>query len=142
MLTRLTFMSLLAATLVALADGATALAAAGHVDPALSAAVASPMRLPAAVARDPVRHPAEELTFFRLAPTQTVVELWPGGGYWTDILGPYLSPHGHFYVALPAPGDTGESASVGRWRTRFPVQPAHYGTIIPTTTAPARSATA
>ena len=56
-------------------------------------AVASPARSPAAVARDPARHPVEELTFFGLAPTMTVVELWPGGGYWTDILGPYLAPN-------------------------------------------------
>jgi predicted methyltransferase len=136
MLNRLPYMSLLGATLLALADCATAPTAPAHVDPALAAAVASPVRLPAAVARDPVRQPVEELTFFGLAPTQTVVELWPGGGYWTDILGPYLAPHGHFYVALPAPGDTGESASVVRWRTRFSVQPDHYGTIIQTTLGP------
>ena len=37
----------------------------------------------------------------------TVVELWPGGGYWTEILGPYLAPQGHYYVALQAPGDRG-----------------------------------
>jgi len=94
------------------------------------------MRLPAAVARDPVRHPAEELTFFRLAPTQTVVELWPGGGYWTDILGPYLAPHGHFYAALPAAGDTDEDSLAAKWRTRFTAQPERYGTIVQTTLGP------
>ncbi|MGP8112875.1 MAG: class I SAM-dependent methyltransferase [Steroidobacteraceae bacterium] len=134
--TRLSFMSALAATFLALADCATAPTAPAHVDPALSAAVASPVRLPAAIARDPVRHPVEELTFFGLAPTQTVVELWPGGGYWTDILGPYLALHGHFYVALPAPGDTDEDASVVRWRARFTAQPDHYGPIIQTTLGP------
>jgi predicted methyltransferase len=136
MLNRLPFVSLLAATLVALADAAIAPAATGKVDPALSAAVASPVRQPAHVARDPVRHPAEELTFFGLAPTQTVVELWPGGGYWTDILAPYLAPHGHLYVALPAPGDAEEDAGVTKWRTRFTAQPDHYGKIMPTTLGP------
>jgi predicted methyltransferase len=131
--TRHPFISWLAATLVAFAGGATALSAASPVDPGLAAAVASPARLPAAVARDPVRHPVEELAFFGLAPTQTVIELWPGGGYWTDILGPYLAPHGHYYVALPARGDSEEdTAGVARWRTRFTAQPEHYGRITPT----------
>jgi predicted methyltransferase len=136
MLTRRPILSLLAATLLALADGAIALAAPAAVDPALTAAVASPMRLPAAVARDAVRHPVEELTFFGLAPTQTVVELWPGGGYWTDILGPYLAPHGHLYAALPPAGDADESSSVVKWRARFSAQPDHYGTIVQTTLGP------
>jgi predicted methyltransferase len=128
--------SLLAATLVALTGCATAPSAPPQVDPALTAAVASPVRLPASVARDQVRHPVEELTFFALATNQTVVELWPGGGYWTDILGPYLAAHGHFYVALPTPGDSDEDASVGRWRKRFTAQPNRYGTIIQTALGP------
>ena len=107
---------------------------AAHVDPALAAAVASPLRQPAAVARDRARHPLEELTYFGLAQSQTVVELWPGGGYWTDIMGPYLAPHGHYYVALPKAGvDADEDSGVVRWRTRFGSQPERYGTIIQTT---------
>jgi predicted methyltransferase len=136
MLTRRPILSLLAATLLALAAGGLALAAPAAVDPALNAAVASPTRLAAAVARDAVRHPVEELTFFGLAPTQTVVELWPGGGYWTDILGPYLAPHGHLYAALPPAGDADESPSVVKWRARFATQPDHYGTIVQTTLGP------
>jgi predicted methyltransferase len=127
--------SLLAATLL-LAACASAPSTPAPVDPALTAALASPMRLPAAVARDPARHPALELTFFGLAQSETVVELWPGGGYWTDILGPYLAPHGHYYVALSAPGDADEDASVVRWRKRFTTQPERYGTIMQTTLGP------
>ena len=74
--------------------------AAAAPDQALLTAVASPARNPAHVARDSARHPVEELTFFGLKPTMTVVELWPGGGYWTDILGPYLASSGHYYIAL------------------------------------------
>lgn len=136
MLNRRLLISLLAATLIAQSDGATARAAAIQVDPALSAAVASPLRLPAAVARDPVRHPAQELTFFGLAPTLTVAELWPGGGYWTDILGPYLAAHGHFYVALAPAGDADEDSLTAKWRTRFTAQPDRYGTIVLTTLGP------
>ncbi|HEX2789948.1 MAG TPA: hypothetical protein VHN17_05925 [Steroidobacteraceae bacterium] len=126
---------LLAATLL-LAACASAPSAPAHVDPALAAAVASPGRLATAVARDAARHPVGELTFFGLAQSETVVELWPGGGYWTDILGPYLALHGHYYVALSAPGDADEDASVVRWRKRFATQPERYGTIIQTTLGP------
>jgi predicted methyltransferase len=136
MVTRRPFIALLAGTLMALADAALVLAAPAQVDPALSAAVASPLRLPAAVARDPVRHPVEELTFLGLAPTQTVVELWPGGGYWSDILAPYLAAHGHFYAALPAAGDAEEDSLAANWRTRFTAQPERYGSIVQTTLGP------
>src|ERR1700730_6140151 len=93
-------------------------ASAPPADPALSAAVASPARPPAAVARDKARHPVEELTFFGINPKMTVIELWPGGGYWTDILGPYLAPSGHYTVALPPTGGE-ENAGVQRFRTRI-----------------------
>jgi predicted methyltransferase len=135
-LTSLLATSLLATTLLALTGCATSPTGPARADPALTAAAASPMRLPAALARDPARHPVEELTFFGLAQSQTVVELWPGGGYWTDILGPYLAPHGHYYVALSVPGDADDDASLARWRKRFTAQPDHYGTIIQTTLGP------
>ena len=70
-----------AATILAL--GACAAAAAAP-DPALKAAVADPRRSANFVARDPIRHPVEELEFFGIKPDMTVVELWPGGGYWTE----------------------------------------------------------
>ena len=87
-----------------------------NVDPALAAAIASPARTPAMAARDVVRHPGPELTFFGLKPAMTVVELWPGVGYWTEILGAYLAPRGHYYVALPVPGDKGEDEGTALWR--------------------------
>ena len=108
-------------------------AAPAAADPALAAAVASPERTPAFVARDAARHPAEELSFFGLAPTMTVVELWPGGGYWTEILGPYLAPAGHFFAALPAPGNEEDDASVTRWRARIAAQSKRLGAVQETT---------
>jgi predicted methyltransferase len=71
-------------------------------EPALQRAVNAPTRTPAFVARDPARHPVQELTFFHLTPRSTVVELWPGGGYWTQILAPLLHDHGTYYVAMGA----------------------------------------
>jgi predicted methyltransferase len=69
---------------------------------ALEAAVAGPARTPANVARDRYRHPAETLAFFGVKPGDTVVELWPFGGWYTEILAPYLTKGGgHMIVASP-----------------------------------------
>lgn len=110
------------------AAGPTAPPAAPRADPALAEIVTNPARAPAFVARDPIRHPLEELTFLRLTPRMTVVELWPAGGYWTEILAPYLAASGHYYAALPPPGDT-ENAGVARWRARVAAQGARFGTV-------------
>jgi predicted methyltransferase len=104
-----------------------------RIDPALTAVIASPTRTAAFSARDAVRHPAEELTFFGLKPTMTVVELWPGGGYWTEILGAYLAPKGTYYVALPPSGNKEEDEGVAHWRARIAAQADHLGTIHETT---------
>jgi len=103
----------------------TSSAHASSPDPALSAALASPQRPAQAVARDKVRHPIEELTFFGIQPNQTVVELWPGGGYWTAILAPYLAPQGHYYVTLPQ-GAGGEfDGEVKFWHDHYDGKPAY-----------------
>ncbi|MDP9088125.1 MAG: methyltransferase [Pseudomonadota bacterium] len=107
-------------------------ASAAPADAALSAAVASPARTPAAVARDKARHPVEELTFFGINPKMTVIELWPGGGYWTDILGPYLKQSGHYTVALPPAGGE-ENAGVVRFRAHIAAEKDRLGTIHETT---------
>ena len=71
-------------------------------DGAIAAAVAAPTRTPANVARDAARHPAETLAFFGVKPGDTVVELWPGGGWYTEILAPLTqSGGGTLYAAAP-----------------------------------------
>ena len=127
---------LFAPVLVSLALCAAAGAAPAQIDPALSAAVASPARTAAFAARDTARHPAEELTFFGIAPNQTVVELWPGGGYWTEILGAYLASGGHFYAALPVASGEEESAGVTHWRTRMTAEGSRLGKIQETALGP------
>jgi predicted methyltransferase len=89
------------------------------------AAIHDPARTPKFVARDAARHPGEELTFFGVKPSSSVVEIWPGGGYWTQILAPYLAKHGTYTVALPADG---KEFSVQAFRAKFDGQPG-YGTI-------------
>ncbi|MGH8239833.1 MAG: hypothetical protein ACREXP_22865, partial [Steroidobacteraceae bacterium] len=53
-------------------------------DAALAKAVASEHRSPALAERDKSRHPQEVLEFAGIKPTMTVVEVSPGGGYWTE----------------------------------------------------------
>lgn len=89
----------LAAAAVALAFAALPAQAA---DAALKAAIAGPQRAPENVARDAARHPGETLTFWGLKPKLTVIELSPGGGYWTEILAPYAKATGGTYVATAA----------------------------------------
>lgn len=50
-------------------------------------------------ARDVYRDPAETLAFFELAPNMTVVEITPGGGWYTEILAPYVKGEGKLYAA-------------------------------------------
>lgn len=135
--TRISFMNRLrslqfAAALVALGAGAGAMAA---PDAALRAAVADPARTANFVARDKSRHPAEELAFFGIKPGMTVVELWPGGGYWTEIIGPYLAKSGTYYAALPSTDDAEENQSVTRWRARVAAAKGRFGDIHETTLA-------
>ncbi|WP_415441256.1 class I SAM-dependent methyltransferase [Acetobacter okinawensis] len=77
--------------------------------PTLEQAVHSPTRDTRFVARDQIRHPLEELQFFGLRPDASVVEIWPGGGYWTQILSPYLRDKGVYTLAL-GPEDGAGSA--------------------------------
>lgn len=51
------------------------------------------------IARNAFRHPTETLEFFGLKPDMTVVEIWPGGGWYTEILAPYLSQGGGTLIA-------------------------------------------
>lgn len=69
--------------------------------PALAAAVAAPTRTAANVARDKYRKPADTLAFFGVKPTDNVVEIWPGGGWYTEILAPYLAGKGTLTIAAP-----------------------------------------
>jgi predicted methyltransferase len=99
--------------------------------PALSKAIGNPSRSTQFTARDRFRHPAEELTFFGLKPTMTVVEIWPGSGYWTEILGPYLKPAGRYYAAVPVRGENNneEDKTTEAWRARVEQQKDYFGTI-------------
>jgi predicted methyltransferase len=84
-------------------------------------------------ARDRWRNPAATLQFFGVRPTDTVIEIWPGQGWYTSILGAYLKEGngrlivGHFDAAST-------NASVVRqivdaYRVRFASDPIHFGSV-------------
>ena len=68
----------------------------------LRKAVDGDWRSPAHKARDQYRHPIETLQFFGLKPDMTVIELQPGGGWFTEILAPVLYDRGHLLEASGA----------------------------------------
>lgn len=73
---------------------------------ALENAVAGDHRTAKNKARDQYRHPIETLNFFGFTPNMTVVEITPGGGWYTEILAPALKGTGKLYGAHYP--DTGE----------------------------------
>jgi predicted methyltransferase len=54
-------------------------------------------------ARDAYRHPKETLDFFGVDPTQTLIEIWPGGGWYAEVLAPAFNAHGHYVAIVPKP---------------------------------------
>lgn len=65
----------------------------------LKTAISSKERTPSYVLRDSYRNPYETLTFFEIKPDMRVVELSPGGGWYTEILANYLHEPGLLIAA-------------------------------------------
>ncbi|KCZ91791.1 class I SAM-dependent methyltransferase [Hyphomonas johnsonii] len=80
------------------APAAAAPEAAAELTP-LEAAINNDARSDEEKARDAWRHPAETLAFFGIEPDDTVIEIWPGGGWYTNILAPYLAAGGGKLIA-------------------------------------------
>lgn len=72
----------------------------------LQAAIAGDHRTEAYVARDQYRNPLQTLKLFDVQPHHTVVEVWPGGGWYTEILAPYLREKGKLIAAHYDENDT------------------------------------
>ncbi|MGX6646437.1 class I SAM-dependent methyltransferase [Maricaulaceae bacterium MS644] len=84
----------------------------------LAEAAAGPWRGEQARARDEARNPVETLEFFAIDPSGTIVEIWPGGGWYADILAPWIEANGGTYVAAWPPVDPSNERSVA-FRDRF-----------------------
>jgi predicted methyltransferase len=94
----------------------------------LEAAVAGTWRAPADRARDGWRHPLESLKFWGLKPGATVVEFWPGAGWYSDIVAPYLAATGGQFIAVGLqPGDPEGQAMDAAYRRRLGASPGLYG---------------
>lgn len=70
------------------------------VEAKLKAAMEADIRTQAEVDRDRNRKPVETLEFFGLRDDMKIVELLPGGGWYTKLLAPVVAENGEFYVAL------------------------------------------
>ena len=102
-----------------------------QADDALKTAIAGAQRTPAFAARDVWRHPYETLSFFGLRATDTVVELSPGGGWYTEILAPYLRERGRLILAGddPASPQAYYQRSAARLKQKLEAQPAVYDKV-------------
>lgn len=103
-------------------------------DAALEAAVLGQWRPQTDRVRDPFRHPIETLAFYGLKPGITVLEISPGGGYWTEILAPYARATGGKYIATASDlsnPNLSQAAKDGRARfeARFAAKPEIYGQV-------------
>jgi len=83
------------AGMVVLASAATAAPA---ITAQMKAAVADSNRPAADTARDQNRKPAEMLAFAGISPGKVVVDLLPGGGYFTRVFAKAVEPNGRVYA--------------------------------------------
>ena len=107
-------------------------APAGAAPATIQQAVDGSWRSAANKARDRYRHPTQTLEFFGLRPNMTVIELDPGSGWYTEILGPVLRDGGHLIEAAPPPkGRMARMAAA--FASKLKSDPAVYGSarIVP-----------
>jgi predicted methyltransferase len=102
----------------------------GNSRPAIDAAVADPQRPEADRARDATRKPADCLAFAGLKAGDHVVELLPGGGYFTRIFSVVVGSSGHvFAVAQPKSPSAAADAPEPAARVQAIAADAHYANV-------------
>lgn len=91
-------------------------------------------------ARDVYRHPLDTLLFFGLRNDMHVVEIAPGGGWYTEIIAPYVNERGQYYGAGADAESPQESvrAGVASFKAKLAEHPELYGKAIVTELAPSR----
>jgi predicted methyltransferase len=124
----------LAILLILLLGSATAAQAATppDIEHALQATINGPQRSAAHVARDKYRHPQQTLEFFGIRPDMRVIEVLPGGGWYTEILAPFLHDHGTLIEATPPQTSRSPFARrmAKRYAEKLAANPAIYGHVI------------
>ena len=102
-----------------------------QADP-LDAAINSEHREAKNIARDVYRHPKETLSLFGIKPDLQVLEILPGGGWYTEILAPYLKDQGRLVVAsfgAEHPNEYLRNIHLGMMK-KFDSQPEVYGDVV------------
>lgn len=99
----------------------------GNATSQLDATIAGGWRTPANRARDIYRHPKATLQFFGVRPNQTVIEIIPGGGWYSEILAPLLRDDGHYIAAVEAPTGGEAKRDDESLRKKFATDPVEYG---------------
>lgn len=100
-------------------------------------AAAGPWRLDPE--RDRWRHPVETLRFWGLRPGMTVLEVFPGRGWYTAVIAPYLAKNGgKLYAASfdPAAATPAQAETLANYRERFVDKPETFGSITMTAFSP------
>lgn len=89
-------------------------------------------RSAANISRNSARHPVETLEFFGLKPDMTVIEILPGGGWYSELLAPYLKDEGRYYAAHFSPNSSVGymPRSLGRFEEKLIANPEAYGKTI------------
>jgi len=82
-------------------------------------------------ARDAYRHPKETLQFFGIKDTMHVVELWPGGGWYTEVLAPYLRDSGKLSATNfdPTKASGEQKANAEAYEKKLASAPGVYGKV-------------
>ncbi len=94
----------------------------------IDSVLAGSWRNDASRARDTYRHPKATLQFFGVRPDRTVIEITPGGGWYSEVLAPLLHDNGHYIAAVAAaPADAESRRDDSALHRKFAADPVHYG---------------
>lgn len=89
--------------------------------------------------RDRWRHPVETLKFYGLAPGMTVLEIYPGRGWYTSVLAPYLAKNNGRLIAAsfdPANATDAQKQTLDQFRETFLDKPETFGVVAMSTLSP------
>ncbi len=94
---------------------------------ALDTALAGAWRSGDHRARDAARHPAATLRFLEIQPAQTVIEITPGGGWYSEVLAPLLRDQGHYIAAVGKASDAESRSDESALQRKFKADTGTYG---------------
>jgi len=97
--------------------------------PRLEGILVGDHRSTANIARNSSRHPVETLEFFGLQPDMTLIEIGPSGGWYTEILAPYMADRGRYYGAHFSPNSPAgyHRSTLERFEEKLRERPDVYG---------------